>query len=92
MAGVLSASGRLLGEEAAGCGDPASHTEPAATILCRYHRTLCRRQAGKFQHGNLQLPGRDHRDRFKNGTHQVGLQENERGKVRPGRRLDGRIP
>jgi len=82
LAGVVPASGRLRGEEAAGCSDPASNTEPAATAHCRTHRTLCSRQAGKCQHGNLQLSARDHRDRFQNGAHQASLQENERGKMR----------
>jgi hypothetical protein len=84
LAGVLLALGRLRGEEATGCGDPASNTEPAATTQCRTHRTLCSNQAGKCQHGDLQLSARDHRDRFKNGAHQASLQENERGKMRPG--------
>ncbi len=40
MAGVLPASGRLRGEEAAGCGDPTSNTdvvvkqENANTVTC----------------------------------------------------------
>jgi hypothetical protein len=84
LAGVLLALGGLRGEEATGCGDPASNTEPAATTQCRTHRTLCSSQAGKCQHGDLQLSARDHRDRFKNGAHQASLQENERGKMRPG--------
>src|SRR6266850_3188748 len=84
LAAVLPASGRLRCEEAAGCGDPASNKEPAATTHCRTHRTLCSSQTGKCQHGNVQLSARDHRDRFKNGAHPTSLQENERGKVRPG--------
>jgi hypothetical protein len=84
LAGVLPASDRLHGEEAAGCSDPASNTEPAATANCRTHRTLCSRKTGKCQHGDLQLSARDHRDRFKNGAHQASLQENERGKMRLG--------
>jgi hypothetical protein len=84
LAGVLPASGRLRGEEAAGCRDPASHTEPAATTHCRTHRTLRSGQAGKCQHGDLQLSGSNHRDRFKNRAHHVSLQENERGTMRPG--------
>ena len=91
LAGVLPASGRLRGEEAAGCGDPTSNTEPAATTHCRTHRTLCSSQAGECQHGDLQLSARDHRDRFKNGAHQVSLQENERGKMRPGLEIGGQI-
>ena len=75
---VLPASGRLRGEEAASCGDPASHTEPDAATHCRTHRTLCSSQAGKCQHGDLQLSAHDHRDRFKDGAHHASLQENER--------------
>jgi hypothetical protein len=82
LAGVLPASGRLHGEEAAGCSDSASNTEPVATAHCRTHRTLCSRKTGKCQHSDLQLSARDHRDRFKNGAHKAGLQENERGKMR----------
>jgi hypothetical protein len=82
LAGVLPASGRLRGEEASGCGDPTSSTEPGATTHCRTHRTLCSSQEGKCQHGDLQLSARDHRDRFKNGAHHASLQENERGKMR----------
>jgi len=84
LAGVLPASGRLHGEKAAGCSDSSSDTEPVATAHCRTYRTLCSRKTGKCQHGDLQLPARDHRDRFKNGAHQTGLQENERGKMRLG--------
>jgi hypothetical protein len=61
-AGVLSATGRLRGEEAAGCDDPASHTEPDAATHCRTHRTLCSSQAGKCQHGDLQVSARNHLD------------------------------
>src|SRR5206468_6867966 len=68
LAGVLPASGWLRGEEAAGCADPAPNTEPDATTHCRTHRTLRRSQAGKCQHGNLQLSDRHHRERFKNGA------------------------
>ena len=82
LAGVLPGSGRLRFEEASGRSDPASNTEPDATGHCRTHRTLCRGQAGKCQHRNLQLSTRDHRDRFENGAHQADLQENERGKMR----------
>ena len=82
FAGVLPASDRLRGEEAAGCGDPSSDTEPVATTRCRTHRTLRSNQAGKCQHGDLQLSARDHSHRFKNGAHQAGLQENERGEMR----------
>jgi hypothetical protein len=84
LAGILPASGRLRGEEAAGGADPASNPEPAATAHCRTHRTLRSSQAGKCQHRDLQLSARDHRDRFKNGTHQNSLQENETGKMRSG--------
>ena len=80
LAGVLPASGWLRGEEAAGCADSASNTEPDATTRCRTHRTLCSSQAGKCQHGNLQLSARDHCYRFENGAHQASLQENERRK------------
>jgi hypothetical protein len=82
LAGVLPASGRLHGEEAAGCSDSASDTEPVATAYCRTHRTLCSRKTGKCQHSDLQLSACDHCDRFKNGAHQASLQENERGKMR----------
>ena len=71
---VLPATGRLRSQEA-GCG-----TEPVATSHRRNHRTLRNSQAGKCQHSNLQLSARDHYYRFKNGAHQAGLQENERGK------------
>jgi len=84
LAGVLPASGRLHGEEAAGCSDPASITEPVATAKCRTYRTLCSRKTGKCQHSDLQLSAGDHRDRFKNGAHKTSLQENERGKMRLG--------
>jgi len=84
LVGVLPASGRLHGEEAAGCSDSASNTEPVATAYCRTHRTLCSRKTGKCQHSDLQLSACDHRDRFKNGAHQASLQENERGKMRLG--------
>ena len=87
-ADVLPASGRLCGEEAAGCGDPASHTESDAANHCRSHRTLCSSQAGKCQHGDLQLSAQDHRDRFKDGAHHPSLQENERRTMRPG--LEGK--
>jgi hypothetical protein len=92
LAGVVPASGRLRGEEAAGCGDPASNTEPAATTRCRTHRTLCSSQTGKCQHGNLQLSARDHFYRFKNRAHQASLQENERGKMKAGLGTGGQIP
>jgi hypothetical protein len=85
LAGVLPAASRLRGEEAAGCGDSASRTEPDATTHRRTHRTLCSRQAGKCQHRDLQLLAREHRDRFKNGAHHFSLQDNERRKMRPGR-------
>jgi hypothetical protein len=84
LAGVLPASGRLHGEEAAGCSDPATNTEPVATAHCRTYRTLCSRETGKCQHSDLQLSAGDHRDRFKNGAHKTSLQENERGKMRLG--------
>ena len=95
-AGVLPASGRLCGEKAAGCGDPdpashadpASHTESDAAIHCRAHRTLCGSQAGKCQHGDLQVSAHDHRDRFKDGARHASLQENERRAMRPG--LEGK--
>src|SRR5947199_10808687 len=86
---ILVGSG---GEEAAGCADPASNTEPDATTRCRTHRTLCSSQAGKCQHGDVQLSARDHRDRFKNGAHATSLQEDERGKMRPGRENGGQPP
>lgn len=86
LAGVLLASGRLRCEEAAGCGDPASHTEPPASTDCRTHRTLCSDQAGKCQHGDLQLSARDHRDRFKNGAHHASLQDYKRRTITPGPR------
>jgi hypothetical protein len=92
LAGVLPATGRLRGKEAAGCRDPASHSEPAATTHCRTHRTLCSSPAGKCQHGDLQLSARDHRDRFKNRTHKNSLQENERRKVRTGAETGRQIP
>jgi len=91
LAGVLPASGWLRGEEAASCADPASNTEPDATTRCRTHRTLCGSQAGKCQHGDVQLSARYHRDRFKNGAHPTSLQEDERGKMRPGRENGGQI-
>src|ERR1035437_3621269 len=84
LAAILPASGRLRGEEAVGCGEPASNTEPAAATHCRTHRTLCSSQAGKCQHRDLQLSARDHRDRFKNAAHHASLQGNERRKMRPG--------
>ena len=37
LARGLLAPGRLRGEKTAGCGDPASHPEPAAAIHCRNH-------------------------------------------------------
>jgi hypothetical protein len=83
LAGVLPPACRLCGEEAAGCGDRASPTEPVATGHCRNHQTLCHSRARKRQHGNLPLSGRDHRDRFKDGAHDATLQENERRTVRP---------
>jgi hypothetical protein len=88
---VLPASGRLCGEKAAGCGDPdpaashadpGSHTESDAAPHCRAHRTLCGSQAGKCQHGHLQVSAHDHRDRFKDGTRHASLQENERRTMR----------
>jgi hypothetical protein len=78
LAGVLFASGRLCGQEAAGCGNPATHTKPAPAAHGRTHPTLRGRQAGKFQHGHLQLFAPDHRDRFKNGAHHSNLQSNQR--------------
>ena len=75
---ILLASGWLCSEEAAGCGDPGSDTESTAAAYGRTDRTLRGRQAGKQQHGDLQLPAPYHRDRFKNGTHQAGLQNSER--------------
>jgi hypothetical protein len=89
---VLPASGRLCGEKAAGCGDPdpaashadpGSHTESDAAPHCRAHRTLCGSQAGKCQHGHLQVSAHDHCDRFKDGTRHASLQENERRTMRP---------
>jgi len=77
LAGGLPASGRLRGEEAAGCSDSASYTEPVAAAHGRTDRALCSRQAGKCEQGNLQLSALDHRDRFKNRAHQTGLQGNE---------------
>jgi hypothetical protein len=91
-AGVLPASGRLRGQEAAGCRDPGSNSEPVAAGYRRNHRALCNHQAGKCQHRDLQLSAHDHRDRFKNRAHQAGLQENERGKrgkIKPGPGLWG---
>jgi hypothetical protein len=84
LAGVLPASGRLRGQEAAGCRDSASDTEPVAASHRRNHRTLRNYQAGKCQHRDLQLSAHHHRDRFKDGTHQAGLQENERRIMKPG--------
>ena len=78
LAGVLFASGRLCGQEAAGCGNPASHTKPAPAARGRTHPTLRGRQAGKCQHGHLQLSPPDHRDRFKNGAYHPNLQSNQR--------------
>lgn len=83
LAGVLSAPGRLRGEKTAGGHDPASNTEPVAASHCRNHRALRNYQAGKCQHGDLQLSAHDHRDRFKNRAHHAGLQENERRTMRP---------
>jgi hypothetical protein len=80
----LPAPGRLRGEEAAGCGHPdgpASRKEPGAAARGRDHRTLRRRQAGKFQYRDLQLPSRDHGGRFQNRPRHAGLQENERRKI-----------
>jgi len=81
---VLPASGRLRSQEA-GCG-----TEPVATSHCRNHRTLRNSQAGKCQHGNLQLFACDHCYRFKNRAHQASLQENERRKMKSGIGLEGK--
>jgi len=91
LADVLPPSCRLCGEEAAGCGDRASPTEPVATGHCRNHQTLCHSRARKRQHGNLPLSGRDHGDRFKDGAHDATLQENERRTVRPALR-NGSLP
>ncbi len=43
--------------------------------------TLRNSQAGKCQHGNLQLSARDHFYRFQDGAHQASLQENGSGKM-----------
>ena len=91
LAGFLPPSGRLCGEEAAGCGDRASPSEPVATGHCGNHQTLCHSRAGKRQYGNLPLSGLDHRDRFKDGAHDATLQENERRTVRPAQR-NGSLP
>ena len=84
LAGVVPASGRLRGKKTAGCGGPTSNTEPGAATRCRTHRTLCSSQAGKCQHGDLQLSADEHRDRFKNAAHHASLQDDKRRKMRPG--------
>ena len=78
LARPMPVSGRLRGEKAAGCGDTAAITKPAATTYCRTHRTLCSGQARECQHGDLQLSARNHGDRFKDTSRHVGLQDDER--------------
>jgi hypothetical protein len=82
LARGLPAPGWLRSEEAAGCGNPAADTERGTARHCRNHPILRGRKAGEWQHCDLQLSARDYLDRFKNGPHHSGLQEDERREMR----------
>lgn len=82
LPGALHNPERLCRQEAAGCGDPASSTEPGSAAHGRNRSALCCRRAGKCQHRDLPLPACDHLDRLKNRAYHTGLQEDERREVR----------
>src|SRR5579864_3967369 len=83
---MLPSSGRLRGKEAAGRGNSTANKKPTTTAHCRTHPTLRSSQGRECQYGNLQLPTRDHRHRYKDASRHTGLQSNERRKMKRDRR------